>query len=471
MQKFYTLFSFMLAAGMASAQYSTPDAGTSYTLEALSAIAESGVVKNGTSDYTLKSDLTISAKDKIQLSPGDILRMADGVVVTVDGEAMLNPESTARIIPAEGAKPKGFKMNGKASLANLEVEGAGFMYFGKDPLIVDKCDFSNVNSTLSGYGVIVLSGSSTGSKITNSTFTDCEPGAINTPANLGVELLIEGCTIKNVTTIDAMRPFINIASCVDKEIIIRNNTLIGARLAKPGGIGVSNMLNTPGSNKVTIENNTVSDCSWGVNLVGGMDVRLVGNTVKDNRWDPADDGGIAVTMYSIASYPLTVYGEGNTFEGNKWGPCSVGSSIVNFGKTSDPSAADYNPGNNIFRSNSFTSTSGTLTECDFCNQTKETVYAQGNVWNDAKTVEEAGKTIFGSNYNSAYGPIVFDPIKNLSGVEMVGAGEPQLKGHVELYNLCGQKVYSGDMDNVSSSSLPSGVYVAVGAGGKAKIAL
>ena len=43
------------------------------------------------------------------------------------------------------------------------------------------------------------------------------------------------------------------------------------------------MLNTPGSNKVTIENNTVSDCSWGVNLVGGMDVRLVGNTVKDNR--------------------------------------------------------------------------------------------------------------------------------------------------------------------------------------------
>lgn len=469
MRKFYISLFLSVAALPLSAEYATPGAGTTYTLESLSLVEGSGLtVVDG--EYLLSADLTVSAGDKLQIKAGDVLRLADGVTVNVDGDALFNPDGKAKVIPADAeALPRGFVLSGSATLENMDIEGAGIKYMGSGPLTVNRCDFTNVNSVLSGYGVIVLSGTSYGNKITNCTFTDCEPGAVNTPANMGVELLIEGCTLTNCSTLDMLRPFINVTACADKEVVIRGNTLVGAKLERPGGIGVSNMLNTPGANKVVIENNTVTDCSWGVNLVGGMDVRLVGNTIKDNRWDTDDAGGIAVTMYSIASLPLYVYGEGNIIEGNKWGPCSVGASVVNFGKTDDPTADDYNPGNNIFRNNSFVSASGVETACDFCNQTQVTVYAQGNIWNDAETAEDASATIFGSQYNSAYGPIVFDPVRTPSGVNDVeDSSAAVFEGFINVFTVSGQKVYEGDAASFAVDALPAGIYLVRGERGARK---
>lgn len=299
------------------------------------------------------------------------------------------------------------------------------MYTGTEPLIVDKCDFSNINALMSGYGV---------------------------------NLLIEGCTIQNVSMSNELRPYINVTSPLEGELIIRNNELIGNKLEKPGGIGVSNMLNLEDENRVLIENNIVTDCSWGLNLIGGMEARLIGSEIQDNCWDPDDNGGIAATLYSLASYPLNVYAEGNTFEGNKWGPCTIGGTEANFGKTADPEAEDYNPGNNVFINNHFTNAQGVLVECDFCNNTANVDYAQGNVWNDAETLEEAAKTIFDNNYSASYGEVIYDPIKTPSGVKQISVKEPVVfSGEVNVYTLDGVKVFTGDAASISD--LNAGTYV------------
>lgn len=458
MKKSYMFVSLLFAATVSQAQYTTPGDKTTYTFRSLSEITNSGVTVSSDSSYLLSADLTVAEGDILQLLPGDVVKIADGVLVRVEGEARFAPEGKATVLPADSeARPAGFILSGKATLRNLSVEGGGFMYQGSEPLTVEDCHFSNINSVRSGYGVIVLSGASSGSRISGCTFTDCEPGAINTPANMGVELLIENNVITNVSTENAMRPFINITSCAEKEVVVRGNILKGAKLEKPGGIGVSNMLNTPGANKVIIENNQVYDCSWGLNLVGGMDVRLIGNVVKDNCWDPDDNGGIAATLYSIASLPMTVYAEGNTFEGNKWGPVSMGATVANFGKTDDKNAADYNPGMNVFRNNSHVDKNGITVKADLCNNTTNTIYAQGNVWNDATTAQEAATTIFDSNYSSDYGPVVFDPIRTLAGVDTIAGSDAGMEGEAELFDLSGRRVFVGEISRIGE--VAGGIYV------------
>ncbi len=454
-------FAFLMALGVASSAwaYQTPNEGTTYTLQALSEISDSGISAFN-DGYLLSEDLTVSDQDEFQLQSRDRLYISDGIVVTVEGNALFNPEETAYILPKnEEALPGGFKLSGKATLKNLDIQGGGFMYFGTEPLIVEDCTFTNINDALSGYGVIVLSGQSVGSRIANCTFKDCVPSAINTPSNLGVAMTIEGNTIENVSTSNQLRPFINIASPLEGEVVIRDNVLIGAKLEKPGGIGVSNMLNMVGDNKVLIENNKVTDCSWGLNLVGGMNVRVIGNEVISNRWDTDDNGGIAVTMYSMAAYPLEVYAEGNRFEDNKWGPCAVIGSICNFGKTDDENAEDYNPGNNVFVNNHFTNSANEEVKCDIANSTPNTMYAQGNVWNDAQTAEEAAATIFNNVVDPAkYGPIVYDPIRTEVGVKCLPSNRmPVISGQVEIYTLDGRLIMNADASAIDQ--LESGAYI------------
>lgn len=459
-----------LVAASASADYTTPGEGVTYTLTELSGIEGSGVTMETETSFLLSSDLTIAEKDNLSLGAGEMLLMQDGVTLTVNGEALFNPEETAYIMPnVDTALPKAVIFNGKTTLKNLKWSGAGMRYAGSDALIVDKCDFYDINGENSLYGVIVIAGHSSGSVISNCTFTDCQPGAINTPANMGVGLIIENNVITNVSMANGMRPFINVTSNATEPVIIRHNVLNGAKLSAPGGIGVSNMLNTPGDNKVYVEYNTVTDCSWGLNFVGGMDVRIIGNTVKDNCWDPDVNGGIGATLYSIASYPQTVYAQENVFEGNKWGPCTVGATVANFGKTEDPTAEDYNPGLNVFRNNKHLDASGEEVRVDFCNNTQITQYAQGNFWNDATTAEEVAATIQDNKFSASYGPVIYTPFGDPSGVTKVTmdkdvafngssivASETSV---INVYDLSGRLV-STAVGTLSTSDLQKGVYIA-----------
>ncbi len=467
-------------AANAFADYTTPGDGTTYTLTQLAAIEDSGISMETETTFLMSGDVTINEKDKFAIGAGEYLLMSDGVTLTIDGEALLNPASTATIMPnITEARPKAIKLGGKATLENLKVSGAGISYTGSDPLIVQNCDFFDINSENSVYGVIMLAGKSKGSRISNCTFTDCEPGAINMPANLGVGIIIENNEITNVSTLNAMRPYINVVCNAEDPVIIRHNILNGAKLTAPGGIGVSNMLNLPGENKVIVEYNTVTNCSWGLNFVGGMDVRIIGNTVKDNCWDTDVNGGIGATLYSIASYPMTVYAQENIFEGNKWGPCTVGATIANFGKTEDPTAEDYNPGLNVFRNNKHLDADGKEVCVDFCNNSKVTQYAQGNFWNDANTAEEVAATIQDENFSASYGPVIYTPFGDPSGVEKISVKETlSFNGTlvtaadnalIYVYDIAGRCIAKAQ-GTFSIADMPKGIYIAKAAGKTLKFA-
>lgn len=462
MKKFYSLALSLSVAAIASAEtFTTPDAGTTYTLKSLSQIEGSNLTLKEGKTYLLSDGLTISAGDKLQLLAGDVLEIANNVAVTVYGEAIFNPESTAYIKRAsDDAEPTGFAFHGKTTLKNINYEGGNIQYFGSDPLIVDKCDFHDVSNSKSNYGVIVVGGGlSKGNKITNCTFTDCKPGAINTPANLGVGMLFENNVITNVSTLNLLCPYVNLSASATDSVIIRNNTLNGAKLVKPGGIGVSNMLNTPGKNIVVVSGNLVQNCSWGLNFVGGMDVTISDNVIKDNCWDTDDNGGIAVTMYSLPSYPLTVYAHDNTFEGNKWGPCNVGGSIANYGKTETDENGISNPGNNILRNNQHeVAATGQIVKCDFCNNSTVTAYAQNNYWGSAADASEAAQYIGDTNSDSRYGTVIYEPVKDASGVKAIMPDfDNKFEGNVELYRLDGVKVFSGEASRISEAG--EGIYV------------
>lgn len=470
MKKFYFTLAAALIAANAYAEFTTPGDGTAYTLTKLAAIENSGVSMETETQFLLTEDLTISKDDSFTLNSDEMLLMGDGVTLTIEGEAFLNPEKTAHIMPnITTARPKAIKLKGKATLKNLKVSGAGIGYLGDDALIVENCDFFDINSENNAYGSILISGHSKGSRISNCTFTDCEPGAISVPANLGVGLIIENNVITNVSTLNAMRPFINVVSNAEDPVIIRNNTLNGAKLSAPGGIGVSNMLNLAGKNQVYVEYNTVTNCSWGLNFVGGMDVHIIGNTVKDNCWDPDVNGGIGATLYSIASYPMTVYAQENLFEGNKWGPCPVGATIANFGNTEDPTSADYNPGLNVFRNNKHLDADNNEVLVDFCNNTQVTQYAQGNFWNEATTAEEVAATVQDDKFSSKYGPVIYIPFKDPSGVTKVAVDKNiEFDGKnivaadnaaINVYDLSGRCVATS-FGTLSVNNLQKGIYVA-----------
>lgn len=459
MKKIYILASLMCVAGAANA-YTTENTGVTYTLASLAEIENSKVTLKEGQTYQLTENLEIAETDKLQLLAGDVLEIANDVSINIYGEAIFNPAEKAYITrTAEDAEPQGIVFWGKTTLSNLDYSGGGIRYNGTEPLTVDKCDFHDINSKLSKYGAIQLGfGKSKDNKITNCTFTDLVPGAINTSANLGVGLLIENNTFTNVSTQNELCPYINVSSNAEEPVIVRGNKLYGAKLEKPGGIGVSNMLNTPGKNDVIISGNYVENCSWGINLIGGMNVQLFDNHVKDNRWDPDNNGGIGVTMYSIPAYPLEVYAYNNIIEGNKWGPCNVVGTKSNFGKTETDENGLANEGNNVFRNNYFVNDAGETVTCDFCNNSQVTVYAQNNTWSDAETEEEAAKYVGDTKWNSSYGTIVYGPIKAASGVKTIMPDFTNtFEGEVELYRLDGVKVFSGDASKISEAG--EGMYI------------
>lgn len=446
---------------VAATDFETSGDGTIYSFTSLSSLTGSPVTRQADNSFLVSSNFTIAAGDQLKVDDGDVIYIADGVEITVNGEAAFNPAGSASFLALDGARPAGFVLGGRTEIANMTFDGvSGILYTGDYALKVKDSTFRNINSEKSLYGVICLLGSSSGSEISGNTFTDCEPGCVNTSVNFGVPMVIENNVMSNCSTTNGLRPFINVSVAAEGEVIIRGNIIRDARLEKPGGIGVSNMMNSAGENKVIVENNEVRDCSWGLNFVGGMDVRILNNRVIDNNADPDVNGGIGATLYSIDAYPQTVYAEGNLFQNNKWGPCTIGATVANFGMVDySVTTMEHNPGNNVFIGNHHDN-AGTDVACDFCNNTAVTAYAQNCYWNDAKTPEEAAATIFGSNYSSSYGPVIYTPINTNSGViDVTTQARPVIDGNVDVYDLQGRMIFSGDASRFYSSTLPAGTYV------------
>ena len=466
----------LLASSAVAAECTTPGNGTTYTFEELSKIAESGVTKNGTT-YTVSNDITVAAADSFKIDDGATVKLADAVVIRIEGGANLNAATATSITRnAETDNPKGFNLAtekvSQVTVKNLNFEYAALKFWLSDGSTakVQDCTFKYANGKLSSSGAISLAETGSAYEITNCNFTQNEVPAIGGGANMYCGILVKDCYFEDNNTKNANRPQVNLTVGGDLEVVVKDNTFVGNKRTKVGAISVANMLGTQADNIVTIENNDVRYHRYGITTTGSLNAKILNNTIVENKYETNPmNGGSGISIYD-ASKTATVYVSGNHIEDNLWGITIIGGKDVNIGKVADPTAADYNPGGNVFKNNG---NNGTI--YDLYNNTQNTVYAQGNRWEsvDEQTEEKIETVIYHKHDNADLGEVIFMPAAGASGVANVNASSSYFDSNnrrlvvsaadatVEVYDLYGKKVLESTGSNaVDLQALPNGVYLA-----------
>lgn len=419
MKKILLISSLTFLAAAANAQdFTTQGDGTTYTLESLSQIAESGVTKDG-SAYTMPSNVTIAQGDRFELDEGATLKLGDGVLLRIEGTADLSVEERALITRnAEADKPKGIGFYvddpGSTTVKNVDFEYCG-LRDGIAEMTIDNCTFRYSTNALSSSGALSLSEDGGNCTVTNCTFEGNEVPAIGGGANIACGLTVDNCLFIDNNTANSNRPQVNVTVGGDNDIVIKNSTFTGNKRNMVGAIAVANMLSLDGSNNVLIENCEIRDHRYGITTNGALNAVIKDNQIISNKYETnAMNGGSGISIYDSAR-KQSVMITGNHIEDSLWGITIIGGKNINCGKTGDPSAEDYNPGGNVFVDNG---NNGKL--FDLYNNGTSTVYAQGNKWNVAEqTAEEIEKVVFHKTDDASLGEVIYMPPMGDGGIESV----------------------------------------------------
>ena len=442
MKKFYSLLLMAaVAVGAMADDFVTDGTGNVYTFNALSQIEGTGVTVQDDGSYLVSADFTIAEGDVLRLENNDVIKMADGVRITLDGDADFAPADTAVVTrDAEDSKPKGFWMmgeNGNANLKNVTFEYVGVVFGGlNSSLHADNCTFTLHNGKSSSSGALSFNASCGGNIVENCYFIENTLNAIGNGASNPVGIIIRDCLFWHNTTDNRNKPQINLTCAGDYDVYITGNQVIGGQFTMSGGIGVSNMMGMGHTGKVYIEDNYITENRYGITTIGSMDAIIKNNVMIDNCYETnPNNGGSCVSIYDSSS-SSNIYMEGNWMEGGLWGiTVPTGAPNINLGKVEDPEAEDYNPGNNTFVNNG---NSGVL--YDLFNNGTATIWAQGNTWNVAEQTEEnIEEVIYHQVDDPSKGLVIFMPAhqEGPSSVEEIEAAQ-QADGL--YYNLMGQPV-------------------------------
>ncbi len=439
MKKFYALLLMAAMAATAMADgYVSDGTGNVYTFNALSQIEGTGVTLQEDGSYLVSADFTIAEGDVLQLDNNAIIKMADGVRITLDGDADFAPADTAVVTrDAEGSKPKGFWMmgeNGNATLKNVTFEYVGVVFGGANSsLTANNCTFTLHNGKSSSSGALSFNASCGGNIVENCYFIENTLNAIGNGATNPVGIIIRNCLFWHNTTDNRNKPQINLTVGGDYDVLIADNEVIGGQFTLSGGIGVSNMMGLAHTGKVYIQDNYIADNRYGITTIGSMDAYIINNTMIDNCYETnPNNGGSCVSIYDSSS-SANIYMEGNWMEGGLWGiTVPTGAPNINLGKIEDPAAEDYNPGNNTFKNNG---NNGEL--YDLFNNGTATIWAQGNTWNvEVQDEESIEQVIYHQADDPSKGLVIFMPAKDPStAVEEINAAQQQDNRY---YNLMGQ---------------------------------
>ena len=412
MKKIYA-FALMvaIAAGAMAQAFVSDGTGTVYTFNSLSQIEGTGVTLQDDGTYLVAADFTISEGDVLQLQNNDIIKMADGVRITVDGDADFAPADTAVVTrDVEGSNPKGFWMlgeNGNANLKNVTFEYVGVTFGGvNSSLHADNCTFTLYNGKLNSSGALGFNASCDNNIVENCYFIECSVNAIGNGATNPVGIIIRNCLFWHNVTANRNKPQINLTVGGAYNVAIYDNEVIGGQFTMSGGIGLSNMMGLAHSGYNIIENNYIADNRYGITTIGSVDCDIINNVMIDNCYETnPNNGGSCISIYDSSS-SSNIYIEGNWMEGGLWGiTVPTGAPSINMGKVEDPNAEDYNPGNNTFVNNGF---DGML--YDLYNNGTATIWAQGNTWNvavqDQESIEEV---IYHQADDPSKGEVIYMP--------------------------------------------------------------
>lgn len=450
MKKFYAfILMAAVAAGALADDYTTDGMGNVYTFNSLSQTEGTGVTLQEDGSYLVSANFTIAEGDVLKIENNDIIKMANGVQVTVNGDADFAPADTAVVTrDVEDSNPKGFWMlgeNGNANLKNVTFEYVGVVFGGlNSSLHADNCTFTLHNGKSSSSGAISFNASCDNNVIENCYFIENTVNAIGSGATNPVGIIIRNNVFWHNTTSNRNKPQINMTCAGDYDMYIQGNEVIGGQFTLSGGIGVSNMMGLGHTGKVYIEDNYIADNRYGITTIGSMDAVIKNNVMIDNCYETnPNNGGSCVSIYDSSS-SSNIYMEGNWMEGGLWGiTVPTGAPTINLGKIEDPEADDYNPGNNTFVNNG---NGGVL--YDLFNNGTATIWAQGNTWNVTEQTEEnIEEVIYHQVDDPSKGLVIFMPAKSpSSSVEEINAAQ-QADGL--YYNLMG----------VPTSKPASGIYI------------
>ena len=412
------IYSFLLMAAVAvgamADDFVSDGTGNVYTFNSLSQIEGTGVTLQDDGSYLVSADFTIAEGDVLQLQNNDVIKMADGVRVTINGDADFAPADTAVVTrDLEESKPKGFWMlgdNGNANLKNVTFEYVGVTFGGENSsLHANNCTFTLYNGKMNSSGALGFNASCDGNIVENCYFIENQLNAIGNGATNPVGIIIRNCVFWHNTTDNRNKPQINLTVGGDYDVLIADNEIIGGQFTLSGGIGLSNMMGLGHTGTNIIENNYIADNRYGITTIGSVDCIIRNNTMIDNCYETnPNNGGSCVSIYDSSS-SSNIYMEGNWMEGGLWGiTVPTGAPNINLGKVEDPEAEDYNPGNNVFINNG-----NNGVRYDLFNNGTATIWAQGNTWNVAEQTEEnIEEVIYHQVDDPSKGLVIFMPAKS-----------------------------------------------------------
>lgn len=440
MRKFtlMAILAFSFVVNAIAEDFKTAGDGKSWTMTALSETAGTGVTKNGTA-FTMANTVVIAAGDHFQIESGITVCMGEDVSLEVEGTAGF--EAAERVLftrTAEGVSPNAVYIKGeteKAKFKNIDFEYAGLKCSAPKGLEADRCTFKyHQASKKHGSSAVNMGLSGAEFLITNCMFSENVRSAIGGAANSSNSITIENCIFLKNGTSNLNYPQINL-TCAP-QVIIRNCYVEGApQYTRVGAIVVSDLVNVARNPHTLIENCVIKNARFGIALYSNQKAVVKDNLLLNNNAETnPNNGGSGINITDASGQQETMI-TGNYIEGSLWGVTIIGGKTINLGKTGDPTAADYNPGQNTFYNNG---NNGVV--YDLYNNSANTVYAQGNYWKTAgaQTVAGIENVIYHKADNATLGEVIFTPFStaDASGVQPAVSATSQ---ESEIYTLGGIK--------------------------------
>jgi hypothetical protein len=415
---FTTLLSFLILS-CASAQYTSPGVGNTYTLADLAAISGGAVVSSG-GIFSVNNDVTISLGDKLEILNDATVKFAPNTTLNIYGNVNINPP-TKVLFTAQNifSSYNGVRMDGSmdATIKKLTFEYAvSFKVFNCAPSF-DACTFQyNNNNVSTSFGNGALSLFHGNPIITNSIFSNNQRAAIQGGANIPNAPTVINCYFAGNNTTNQNVPQINIGASGTDTVKIINCEFYAASI-KSGAIGFLPL----GNLNTIIKGNLIKNNRYGITISGGNNInavisynRILNNNVEGNS--NTGGSGISLGGGSTTSHQNTIV-TGNLLKGNLWGVTVLNFAKPNFGNLSNADTTD--DGKNAFINNINASES----QSDFYNNTPDDIMAQGNYWND--TLQANIEThIFHKTDNAALGLVDYGSFKNpVTGLLLTAAAQ------------------------------------------------
>jgi hypothetical protein len=391
MKKRLLLFSMMiclLTLEAVQAQFSTPGTRQRYTLAQLAALSGGYLTQTG-GVWFINDTIRLAATDTLRITTNEIIRVADRVLLSIDGVLRITPPDSVVFTAQNTALPwLGMQLSatsGGSVLRRTVIERSGGVRVVDASVELTDCAFRNnlatVGGRLTNSGALALSGNR--ALVQRCRFVRNARAGINSPSNRPTSPVIEDCIFWHNDTENGNYPQVNLGTGNPTfPIRIERCTVVGNPATNmAGGIGVSNLLGGGGVTNVVIRRNTVRNNRYGIAIIGSsISFYLTGNVVENNSTNPnAQTGGSGLNFQGNQTQTGVV--SRNVLTGNLWGVTLVrsgtaGGPAVSFGNLSSTDTTDV--GQNRLMGNG---NGGQL--YDFYNNGPDAVKAENNDWGTA----------------------------------------------------------------------------------------